>query len=161
PQLCQALDRNRHRRLQLLRKERDAQLLQQPPELLDLLRQRAELGARSKLTPEALLERGHFRSALAIARGVSTHFVQTQSGRAQVSGQMLQTLPGRARKPAGGKQRLALPTNIGRGFWKRFLHGIEPLEDLVVLGQNGRSEALQFLRDEVEAASPLLDAARE
>ena len=85
PEFRQALDRDRHRRLELLGEKRDAQLLQQPAELLERLRRRALASARSRLPPVRHFERRQVRGQARVARRIDAQLVETQRSRLQIA----------------------------------------------------------------------------
>src|SRR5688572_12971101 len=101
PKLLQALGRHRLRRAQLLREERDAQLLDEPAEFLELLVEAlgvtVGLGARLVLVPQAL----HGSAVLLVALGILTVLGQAQRVALEVARHVLEALPGRACEEAG------------------------------------------------------------
>src|SRR4051812_26120766 len=98
PCLFEPLDADRLRRAQLLRKEADAQLLEQPPKLVEpRIDDAAPLRELPRIT---LFERAQFGHALRVARRIRAQLVQTQCDRLQVARQMCELRPRRADEEA-------------------------------------------------------------
>ena len=112
PQLRQPLDRDRHRRLQLLREERHAQLLEQPAELLELRVGRAALALRRGLALPLRLERRELGGDARVARRIGAQLVEPQRRRLEIAREVLQPLPRRARDERPGKQTRELAADV-------------------------------------------------
>src|SRR5690348_16564272 len=108
PELGEPLGRDGDRSLELLGVERNAQLLEQPAELLQLRGDRAMPRARSNLARPGGLERGNVRGEPCVARGIGAQLVEPQGSRLEVAGEMLEPRPRRARKPPGRQKARCL-----------------------------------------------------
>src|SRR5205823_1315533 len=146
PELGEALDRDRHRRLQLLREERHAQLLEQPAELLELRAHGAALRARAELAAIGLLERRKLAREARIALRIGAQLLKAQRGGLEVAREVLQPLPRRAREPAGGEEPRELRADVGRGLRKAFLEGRKALLQRRAFGLDHGRRARDLLR---------------
>ena len=91
PCLLEPLDADRLRRAQLLREQADAQLLEQPAELVEpRIGDTASLRELARIT---LFERPQFGHALRIARRVRAQLVEPQRDRLQVARQVGELRP--------------------------------------------------------------------
>src|SRR5258706_15191960 len=108
PEFLQALGGDGLRRAQLLREERDAQLLDHPAEVLELLVAAARVAVGFQPRLVVVPERLHGRGMLLVALRAGTIFLQAQRVAAQVARNVLEALPRRAREEAGIDETLAL-----------------------------------------------------
>src|SRR5882672_10664198 len=161
PHLRQALHRDRHGGLQLLREKLNAQLLEQPAELLELRVAVARLELPRLLSLPLGGERRKLRGEARIAMRVGAQLVQPQTRRLEIAREMLQALVGSLFDKPPWHQPGGVFLDVAAGLRKRLRSLLQLFLQRGMLGENCSGEPRDFLREQRDARASFVAAPLE
>src|SRR5712671_3249473 len=161
PHFRQALHRDRHGGLQLLREKLNAQLLEQPAELLELRVAVARLELPRLLSLPQGSERRKLRGEARIAMRVRAQLVQPQARRLEIAREMLQALVKSLFDEPPRHQPGGAFLDVAAGLRKRLGGLLQLFLERGTLGENCSGEPRDFLREQRDARARFVAAPLE